>query len=348
MGAKRGVATVTDLTTSTDDRLLKALLDEDTAVGTVPAYSLMAAASGRSGGGFATTLVAAIERHVTMGVDFLSIHPSLTRELIEQLPASRRTIPITSRGGSLILQIMIDSGVENPFRTIFDDLLAMCAERNVVLSFVGSLRPGSVTDAFERLHIAELAEISELTRRAHEAGVQTIVELVNHVSLSDIGPYVQFGRSLFPRSALGALGALGPSPTDIAVGLDDVAGAIGAATAALAGIDWINMVTAGEHSHLPTPADTARALDYFRLALHIATVAQGDLDRDRLLSGARAKNDWTGMSALAIAPELARQLDAEHRNRQGAACSMCRATCPLVRYEALKNRGGFEMLVGDT
>ncbi len=338
---RRGVATITDLTTSGDDRLLKALLDEDLVVGTVPAYALIPAAAGR--GDATGALLGTIERHVTMGVDFLSVHPSLTTELVEKLSESGRTIPITSRGGALVLQLMVETGCENPFRAEFDTILAICAERNVVLSFVGSLRPGSVADSFEPLHLAELAEISTLADRARRAGVRTIVELVNHTPLSDIESYVRYGRSLFPDSALGALG---PTPTDIAVGLDDVAGAIGAATAALAGIDWINLVTAGEHSHLPSPEETARALDYFQLALHIARVANGRRDQDRQLSLARAKNDWTAMSALAVSPELAEQVYAEHGIRPGAACSMCRATCPLVRYEVIKSRAGAEMRGG--
>jgi phosphomethylpyrimidine synthase len=223
--------------------------------------------------------------------------------------------------------------VDNPFRTIFDDLLALCSQYRVTLSFVGSLRSGSVADSFEAAHLGELMEIGRLCRRARDAGVQTIVELVNHASLSDIPRYVDLGRKLFPDSALGALG---PTPTDIAVGLDDVAGAIGAAAAAQAGIDWINVVTAGEHSHLPSAEETERAVRYFQLAIHIAKVAAGDTDRDRALSQARAHNDWSAMAQLAAFPESAGQMYHEHNNHDGAACSMCRANCPLVRYETLQ------------
>ncbi|GAB4078650.1 phosphomethylpyrimidine synthase ThiC [Nostocoides australiense] len=333
LAERSGVTTVTDLTTSRDDRLLQSLLSEsELAVGTVPAYSLSSAAAGGSKETAARTLYSAIERQVLLGVDFLSIHSSLSRRVAERLSAARRTIPVTSRGGALVLQVMHNAAVDNPFRTVFEDLLALCASHGVVLSFVGTLRPGSVVDSFETLHLEELQETAELTERAHEAGVATMVELLNHVPLSSIEAYVKLGRSLFPHSALGALG---PTPTDIAVGLDDVAGAIGAATAARAGIDWINVVTAGEHSHLPSYEETARALRYFQLAAHLSAVSEGHDSRDRALSAARACNDWSTMANMSIDPQLARQVYAEHGNRQGAACSMCKATCPLVRYRRI-------------
>lgn len=328
---KYGVATVTDLTTSKDDRLLRSVLERKIAVGTLPAYSLAGALS-RNGRNPASILMSTIEKQVLLGVDFLSIHASLTNELVNSLPRGDRAIPITSRGGAIVMDLMLRQSIDNPFRVIFDDLLALCSQYRVALSFVGSFRPGSVADSLESTHMAELAEISLLCKRAADAGVQTIVELINHVPLDDVPNYIKVGRRLFPASALGALG---PSPTDIAVGMDDVAGAVGAACAARAGIDWINVVTAGEHSHLPSPEETERAVRYFLLALHIAKVAQGDVVRDSALSRARARNDWSAMSQLAIFPESARQLYHDHENHDGAACSMCRANCPLVRYELL-------------
>jgi phosphomethylpyrimidine synthase len=326
------VATVTDLTTSGDDRLLSAALERDIAVGTVPAYALVSGAD-QCHRSPASALMSAIEAQIMRGVDFLSIHASLTTELADNLPSSDRAIPITSRGGAIIMEMMVRQRIDNPFRTIFKDLLAMCSEYGVALSFVGSLRPGSVSDSLEHAHLRELLEISHLSNEARSAGVQTIVELVNHVPLSDIRRYVELGRKLFPGSVIGALG---PTPTDIAVGLDDVAGAIGAASAAQAGVDWINVVTAGEHSYLPSPQETERALTYFSLAIHIAGVANGDIARDRALSEARARNDWSAMSELAIFPDQARELYREHNNHDGAACSMCRANCPLVRHRSIR------------
>lgn len=337
LAERSDMTTVTDLTTSRDDRLLRSLLSHsDLAVGTVPAYALGPVATGRSRESAPRALFSALEQQVLLGVDFLSIHSSLTTRLAERVSSARRTIPVTSRGGALVLQVMHDARVDNPFRTVFDELLGLCASHGVVLSFVGTLRSGSVVDSFETLHLEELRETAELAQRAHDAGVATMVELLNHTPLSSIEPYMRLGRSLFPHSLLGALG---PTPTDIAVGLDDVAGAIGAATAARAGIDWINVVTAGEHSHLPSYEETARAIRYFKLASHIAAVSDGHDSHDRALSTARASNDWSTMATLALDPELARHVYAEHGNRQGAACSMCKGTCPLVRYRRISGRG---------
>ena len=327
VGIRYGVRTITDLTTTGDETLLRDLLDLDLAVGTVPIYG--AIATKHRTVSLASHLFHRIQEGVANGVDFFSIHASLTPGMLRSLAHTNRAIPITSRGGALLGASMRRTGAENPFVEVFDELLSLCAENFVALSFVASFRPGSISDADSSEYLDELQLIGALARRATRSGVTTMVELVNHVPLGSIAQHVERGRTLFPTSALGALG---PSPTDIAVGLDDVAGAIGAAVAASAGIDWINLVTSGEHSHLPSLDETTQALRYFQLALHIGAISSlNSQERDRALSVARARNDWDVMADLAIDPDLARALYREHDNHSGEACSMCGSTCPLVR-----------------
>ena len=120
------------------------------------------------------------------------------------------------------------------------------------------------------------------------------VELVNHVPLHLIPVYCQLGKELLHGAPFGALG---PTPTDIGIGYDDVVGAIGAATAVLHETSWITCVTAGEHCHIPTIDDIAQAVKYFQVALHAAAVSRhGDLSRDAKLSEARNRNDWATMA----------------------------------------------------
>src|SRR5579859_2570255 len=66
MAERYNVATLTDLTTSRDDGLLRVMLERNVPVGTVPAYSLN---SGRdqSGRPAASILMAAIEKQVMLG-----------------------------------------------------------------------------------------------------------------------------------------------------------------------------------------------------------------------------------------------------------------------------------------
>jgi phosphomethylpyrimidine synthase len=330
VGLQYGVKTITDVTLSGEETLLQKLLELDVAVGTVPIYA--AFARNRTGSA-AASLFKQIERHVQLGVDFFSIHPSLSGELLKSLSRTTRVIPITSRGGAMVAQMMQQHGCDNPFLTIFDELLHLCAENSVALSFVASLRPGSIADLDSPEYASELNSIARLADTATKAGVATIVELVNHVPLHLIPSHIASGRQLFPNSALGALG---PTPTDIAVGLDDIAGSIGAAVASSAGIDWINLITAGEHSHLPSVDETIRALGYFRLALHIGSLARGGSEeRDRSLSLARAANDWQAMAIQAIDVDLAKEIYEMHNLIEGRACSMCGCACPLVKARRL-------------
>ena len=322
-----GVQTVTDLTTNGDVTLLHQLLELDVTVGTVPIYA--AVVNSTSTRSLSARLLKHIEYCVRMGVDFFSIHASLSTGLVHSLSKTNRAIPITSRGGVLVSETMRRDCCENPFVTIFDELVQLCAENSVALSFVASLRPGSIVDCGSAEYLTELQLIAYLAERATRAGVTTMVELLNHLPLQAIPSHIAYGRKLFPHSALGALG---PTPTDIAVGLDDVAGAIGAAAASSAGIDWINLVTAGEHSHLPSIDETVRALRYFQLALHVGAIARNaSTKRDRAISQARAANDWSAMASHAIDPDLASQIYETRGHSVGSTCSMCGGACPLVK-----------------
>jgi phosphomethylpyrimidine synthase len=327
VAVRYGVKTITDLTTNGDGALLRALLELDVAVGTVPIYGAVAVS--RNTASLASTLFDRIADSVAQGVDFFSVHASLTPAMLKNLTHTDRAIPITSRGGALLADVMLRHGTDNPFLTFFDELVHLCSENSVALSFVASLRPGSIGDIDSPEYSDELQLIASLATAATNAGVATMVELVNHVPLHFIPRHIEVGRKLFPQSALGALG---PSPTDIAVGLDDVAGAIGAAVASSSGIDWINLITAGEHSHLPSIEETARALRYFQLALHIGSLSRPETGaQDRALSLARASNNWKVMANYAVDPQLALELYNQHGNAEGKACSMCGSTCPLVR-----------------
>ena len=155
------------------------------------------------------------------------------------------------------------------------------------------------------------------------------VELVNHVPLHLIPVYCQLGRE---RLHGAPFGALGPTPTDIGIGYDDVVGAIGATTAVLHETSWITCVTAGEHCHIPTVDDITQSVKYFQIALHAAAVSRhGDLSLDAKLSEARNRNDWGTMADLAIHRDDAVAMFERLGYHEGQACTMCSGACPLVR-----------------
>ena len=333
-GIRLGIDTLTDLTIGLHSPLLSLLIERTAApVGTVPAYALFSAFKADPTRDLRSLLLRTLERQAREGADFFSVHMSLVRAQFAELGGSDRVIPMTSRGGAMVAAMMADAGCENPFFEFQDDILNLCAEYQITLSLVGSFRPGSIADAFDAFHLHELQLQSEIVAAAHARSVQTIVELVNHVSLDAIERYIQLGESLFDGSPIGCLG---PSPTDIAIGFDDVAGAIAAAVAVWKGASWVNCITAGEHTYLPSEHEVERAIRFFRTALYIGGLASGQsVERDRKLSSARARNDWGAMATLSLFSDVAQSLMVEHGYHTGQPCDMCGGACPLVRTRHL-------------
>lgn len=333
--ARMGVSMLTDVSFEGDPTLRRTILRElDVACRTVPTYDVYAAV--RAGRSPRDTVLPILHEQADEGVDHFTLHASATREQLLTRRHQERTIPITSRGGAMMAELMLTRELENPFLTCFDEILDLCADAGVALSLATTFRVGSVHDAFSAAHLEEITMQSDLVARAHHRGVNVSVELIGHTPLDRIAEHCEIGRHHFDGAPFGALG---PLPTDIAMGYDDVAGAIGAATAVMHGTPWLACLTAGEHTYIPTHADMVRAIKYFQLAVHIGMVARtGDTSHDQEMSRARNENDWSTMSKLAVHPEDAADIVERLAYRTGQPCSMCRRSCPLVRFRGLERR----------
>ncbi|MBO1415142.1 phosphomethylpyrimidine synthase ThiC [Streptomyces sp. FH025] len=332
----QGAQTLTDVTTDGDPTLRRRVLESlNVSYGTVPTYEVFRRIR-RDGWAARDAVLTVLEEQADEGVDFFTVHASGTPETARALGASDRVIPVTSRGGAMMVEVMDGPGGENPYLGCFDEVLELCRASGAALSLAGTFRPGSIADAMDAAHLAEIEVQAELVRRAQEKGVKVSVELVNHVPVHLIPAYCELGREKLHGAPFGALG---PSPTDIAITYDHVAGAIGATTAALHGTSWVTCVTAGEHCRIPDAEDIVTAVKYFQIALHIAEVGRtGDLSRDAKLSRARNDNDWTAMAELAVHPADAQAMVERQGYHHGEACTMCRGTCPLVRGKAIRAR----------
>jgi phosphomethylpyrimidine synthase len=328
-----GVNMLSDVTTNGDAslrcRILKAL---DVVLGTVPTYEIYRRIR-RDGRHRRDAVLSVLEEHATEGVDFVTIHASSTLSAVRQLDSTGRLIPVTSRGGAMMAEIMVESGDENPYWTHFDEILDLCEAHGLTLSLAGTFRTGSIADAMSATHLDEVKRQGELVRRAHARGVKVKVELIGHAPLHLIPAYCALGDKELDGAPFGALG---PLPTDIAITYDDVAGAIGAATAVMHGVSCLACLTAGEHCHIPSYDDMVRAIKYFQIAIHIGWTARtGDIRPDSELSKARSRNDWTAMAELAIHRQEAHELIERQGYHDGQSCSMCRGACPLVRTRTI-------------
>lgn len=210
----------------------------------------------------------------------LVLHAGFTREMLAALKG--RTMPMVSKGGSMTLAHMIQGGGENPFYEHFDEFLGLLRREDAVLVLGNTLRSGCLVDwSSPRAKRSPEALEFELNRglaaRASVAGVQVVVEgLGGHIPPSSIMAAVRAFKRECPRPLFVA----GPLPTDIAVGYDHVAAAIGSAMAAGAGADYICCITAAEHLALPTVEEVKEGIVSARIAAHVGDLMKYGLSEE--------------------------------------------------------------------
>lgn len=321
-----GADAVMDLSTGGDlDATRAAILAASTLpVGTVPLYSMIRRPDGSIRPVEDLThddMLREIEHQAAQGVDFFTIHAGLLRE---HLPlATRRTLGIVSRGGSLLAKWMVHHGRQNPMYERFDDITAILRQYDVAYSLGDGLRPGCLADASDEAQFAELDVLGELVRRARAGGVQAMVEGPGHVPLGQIEMNMR-------RQAQVCDGApfyvLGPIVTDVFPGYDHITSSIGATLAAYHGASFLCYVTPTEHLTLPGPEHVKQGCIAYKIAAHAADVARGlpgARDWDDRMAKARAKLDWNAMFAEAFDADTARTLRRGTRTEGDDHCAMC-------------------------
>jgi phosphomethylpyrimidine synthase len=105
---------------------------------------------------------------------------------VERLRKARGLLGVVSRGGSFLVEWMIDNGQEYPLREHNDRLLEIAVKCDVTLSIGDGLRPSCLTDATDRPQVQETIVLGELTERAWVAGVQVMIEGPGYVPLDQI------------------------------------------------------------------------------------------------------------------------------------------------------------------
>lgn len=322
MALKFGADTVMDLSVGKNrDKTRKILIDNSPIpFGTVPIYTMIDSDEeirkiSKS------IIIETIEKHCEEGVDFMTIHAGFTKRSIKYV--KKRVCGVVSRGGSMILRYMTETGKENPFYEYYDDIIKILKKYRVAISIGDGLRPGSVCDATDKAQLSELDVISELNKRAREKGVFTMIEGPGHVPINQIQKNVELA---IKKTSDAPLYFLGPLVTDIAIGYDHINGAIGAAIAGYLGVSLLCAVGPTEHIGLPTIEDIKQECIVFNLVKHSVNLAKGfkeELDRNLKLSIARKNFEWDRQFDLSIDPEYARKRFKELNNSKGSYCSMC-------------------------
>jgi phosphomethylpyrimidine synthase len=318
---KYGAGTVTDLSMGGDITGIRRKIFENTTlpITTVPIYQT-AAEKGLENMD-ERDIIRNIRKQASEGVSSFVLH-CIDNETLGMLKKRKRIMGIVSKGGSITSAYMMLNRCENPFIENFDEILKILKKYDIVLSLGNTMRSGCIHDTRDKAQIEEIRQNVELAKRAHEEGVQVIIEGTGgHVRADRIAEYVRFHKRMsdFP------LFVAGPLPTDVAVGYDHIAGCVGASIASGAGADYLCYITPSEHLGLPGTEQVREGLMAFKIAAHIGDSIKYGLDeRDRNLAVKRAELDWDGQLSYAIDSERAKALAPEE-----GPCTMCGDFCAI-------------------
>jgi phosphomethylpyrimidine synthase len=156
-----------------------------------------------------------------------------------------------------------------------------------------------------------------------------MIEGPGHVPLDQIKANILLQKQLCHHAPFYVLG---PLVTDIAMGYDHVACAIGGAVAGEAGADFLCYVTPAEHLSLPNAEDVREGVVVTKIAAHAADIARGHkqaIERDRKMAMARKNLDWDTQISLCIDPENARKKRDENPPKENDVCTMCGKFCAI-------------------
>lgn len=334
LAVEYGAHTVMDLSTGPKFRQVRRAIMEATQVpiGTVPIYQAGIISSKAKGAVVdmdEDDMFAAIEEQAREGVDFMTVHCGITRDTVEKVQNSERTMGIVSRGGAFLAAWIIHNKQENPLFKNYDYLLEIAREHDVTLSLGDGLRPGCLADASDIPQIAELNVLGELVQRARDFDVQVMVEGPGHVPLNQIKANMQIQKTICKEAPFYVLG---PIVTDLAPGYDHITSAIGGAMAASSGADFLCYVTPAEHLSIPNLEEVKEGVIASKIAAQAADVAigiDGAWKQEMEMAQARKKFNWDKQFQLAFDPEKPRKCRERNLSVTKDMCTMCGEFCAL-------------------
>ena len=256
------------------------LCDFGCPVGTVPAYSFSASLRVT-----AERALDILKRQADDGVSFFTLHLTASEKLFNQALKTRK-IPVTSRGGSIVLRQMLDTSEENIWLSILPQIIDLAKVYGIAISLGTTFRPAGIAEACDEIHLSETHEQLKMCRLLQAEGVQVMVENVGHITLDKQEKHCellrQFNAPIMP---------LGPIPTDCAEDEDHIASAIGASMMGYWGCAHIiNCITRSEHTKsFFSIEETLEAIRTAKLTAHIIDVARGiNVEQDNAMFEKRA------------------------------------------------------------
>jgi phosphomethylpyrimidine synthase len=327
-----GADTLMELSTGGDLVEIRRRVVEATSlsVGSVPLYQAFIEAAVRDGAVVhmrEDDLFRVTAEQAKAGTNFMAIHTGINYETMKRLKNQGRHGGLVSRGGAFMTAWMLHNEKENPLYAEFDYLCEIMLEHEVTLSMGNGMRAGATHDATDRAAVQELLINAELADKAHDMGIQVIVEGPGHIPIDEIQANVILMKRVTNRKPFYMLG---PLVTDIAPGYDDRVAMIGASLSSSYGADFICYVTPAEHLALPTPEEVYEGVISSRIAAHVGDMVKlGKRDDDLEMGHARRDLDWERQYAVALNPERARSIRDSRRPEDTDACTMCGDYCAI-------------------
>ena len=334
LAVEYGADAIMDLSTGSDLKLFRKKIMEaiDVIIGTVPIYEagVVTLAKGKEIIDMdPDDIFKALENQAREGVDFMTLHCGITKDLVEKLENQKRMMGIVSRGGTFMASWIKHNDLENPLYENYDYLLELSYEYDIILSLGDGLRPGCLADASDIPQIQELVNLGGLVKRAQDADVQVMVEGPGHMPLNQIKANMEIQKTICHGAPFYVLG---PLVTDLAPGYDHITSAIGGAIAATSGANFLCYVTPAEHLSLPSLEDVKEGVIASKIAAEAADVARGlpqVWEREREMAKARREFDWERQFDLAFDKSKPRQYRDKCELDDDEMCAMCGEYCAV-------------------
>ena len=334
LAVEYGADAIMDLSTGSDLKLFRKKIMEaiDVIIGTVPIYEagVVTLAKGNEIIDMdPDDIFKAIENQAREGVDFMTLHCGITKDLVSKLEKQKRMMGIVSRGGTFMASWIKHNGEENPLYENYDYLLELSYEYDITLSLGDGLRPGCLADASDIPQIQELVNLGGLVKRAQDANVQVMVEGPGHMPLNQIKANMEIQKTICHGAPFYVLG---PLVTDLAPGYDHITSAIGGAIAATSGANFLCYVTPAEHLSLPSLEDVKEGVIASKIAAEAADVAKGlpqVWKREREMARARKEFDWEKQFDLAFDKSKPRTYRDKCELDDDEMCAMCGEYCAV-------------------
>lgn len=240
-----------------------------------------------------------------------------------------REIPLTSRGGGIIVRDMIiNNRKENILIEILPELISISKKHHLSLSIAASFRPAAISDAFDQVHIMDILQQFEFAKLFHKESIGVIIESPGHCNFSKIELISKFIRANVNFPVM----PLGPMPTDASIGQDHISSSIGAALFGYFGCaDILSTVTRQEHTgNIPSIEAIIEAYDAARVVGHSIDIDKLNYyDEDNLIKSNRGKSN-----TCVVNGGLFNFISKDDKNEIG--CNRCEEACPFHLKELIK------------